>query len=66
MNAQETKEQLFESKEIVCTKTEYHRDVRDAILDFQLRQKDLGNESLVKFCQSEIDRLDKEHGLPPV
>lgn len=66
MDANECMVQLYDKKKIECDKTEYHRDVRNAILDFQLRHKDLGNEDTVKFCQSQIDRLDKEHGLPPV
>lgn len=65
MNAQSTKEMLFEMKEITCTKTEYHRDVRDGILDFQMRSKDLGKTDLVEHCQKQLEKLDQTHGLPP-
>lgn len=65
MNAQYAKEQLFEKQEITCSKTEYHRDVRDGILDFQMRSKDLGKTDLVEHCQKQLDKLDQEHGLPP-
>lgn len=65
INAQRAKEMLFEKTQIECSKTEYHRDVRDGILDFELRQKDLGNKDLQDWCQSELKRLDAIHGLPP-
>ena len=65
MNGQKTMEMLFEKQEITCTKTEYHRDVRTAIETYHRRAVDLGKTDLAEFCQSQIDRLDKEHGLPP-
>lgn len=65
MNGQKAKEHLFAKEKVECDKTEYHRDVRDAILDYKLRQKDIGNSELADHAQSEMDRLDKIHGLPP-
>lgn len=65
INGQSAKEKLFAKEKIECTQTEYHRDVRDAIIDFKLRQSDLGNTELAAHCQSELERLDSQHGLPP-
>lgn len=63
MNAQQAKEQLFEKKTIVCSKEDYERDVRDGIIDYQMRQKDIGNAELENHASAELKRLDKEHGL---
>lgn len=65
INGQSAKEKLFAKEPIQCDQTEYHRDVRDAILDFKLRQSDLGNTELTIHCQQELERLDSQHGLPP-
>lgn len=65
INAQRAKELLFEKQPIECSKTEYHRDVRDGILDYQLRMKDLGRTDIEEFCKEEVKRLDEIHGLPP-
>lgn len=64
VNREKTNELLFAKEKIACTKSEYHNEVRDAILDFQIRMADLGKADESKFCLKEIQRLDKEHGVP--
>ena len=64
VNRDKTNEILFALEKIACSETEYHTEVRDAILDFQLRMVDLGKAEHSKHCLKEIKRLDKIHGVP--
>lgn len=65
INGQAAKEKLYAKEQIECDKAEYHRDVRDAILDYKLRMSDQGRTDDANYCQQELDRLDGIHGLPP-
>ena len=65
VNREKVNEILFAGEKIACSKEEYHTEVRDSILDYQLRMVDLGKSKEARHCLLEVERLDKEHGIPP-
>ena len=64
VNREKTNEILFAKEKLVCSKAEYHTEVRDALLDYHLRVADLGWGEHSKHCLKELKRLDREHGVP--
>lgn len=62
MNGTQAKEKIFAGEPVNCSKEDYHRDVRNGILDYQQRSKDLGRVDLEQRCKNEVERLDKIHG----
>ena len=58
-------ELLFAEEKIDCSKEEYDREVRGAVLDYQRRMIDLGKDEIARHCQLEVNRLDATHGVPP-
>ena len=63
-NAQTVVEILQAKEKVDCTKEQYHRDVRSGMFEFHSRQIDLGNSDLYEYCKAEVERLDKEFGIP--
>ena len=59
MNGQQATAAIYEKKQVVTTAVLYDTQVKNALLDYQLRLKDVGNVELLEFCTGEILRLNK-------
>lgn len=55
---------LYEKKEITCTAHEWEQQVRDAVLDYEVRTRDVGDWARLEFCQQEFKRLEILFGKP--
>ncbi|MEZ4742300.1 MAG: hypothetical protein R3B45_07625 [Bdellovibrionota bacterium] len=60
MNAEVAKQSIFVGEMILCTKVEYERDVRSAILDQIMRCQDVGDDRQEMFARAELRRLDRQ------
>lgn len=62
MNADEARQAVYANEKVVCTKTEWDKNIRDALLDYKAQAEDLGNSVLTQHISMEIIRLEEMFG----
>ena len=60
MNAELAQQAIYAGEKIHCTKVEYDRDVRAAIVDQVARCGDVGDAKQERFANAELRRLDQK------
>lgn len=63
MNRQDATADMYDCKSIEPTKIEYEGFIRDSLIDYEIRTRDLADEKREKFTKTEIERLDKKFGI---
>lgn len=63
MTGQDATAQIYELKKLQPSKEDYESVVRNALLDYEVRLKDVGDEERLQFLQAEVTRLDEKFNI---